>query len=131
MRLKILITLVFSTSCLISCQTLAERQGEWIYVGDETPNKLAVMVDCEQRANDDVNNDTYNDYYDSSNPYVGVIALFGAVTQQVGWQKSFDGCMNGREFARPEDADRARKEYQEFKDAREKRLRDDTSEVAK
>ena len=119
------VLLLLCASFLISCQSLSQRQGEWTYVGDENPNTLEAMADCERRAGDETNGDTYPDYYDPDNPYAGVVTFFSAVAQQDQWQKSFDDCMNVRDFARQGDVDRVRRIFQEHKEVRDKQRTDD------
>lgn len=106
--------LLFLALLLASCQMTPPRASEWTYVGKDEADLERTMKDCQSRTNESDSN--YYGYAES--PIIELTAM--ALTPKYLQEKYFNECMNGRGFAKANDADRLRKEFQEDSEAQEK-----------
>lgn len=116
--------LLFLALLLASCQMTPPRASEWTYVGRDEADLERTMKDCQSRTNESDSN--YYGYAES--PIIDLAAM--VLTPKYLQENYFNECMNGRGFAKANDADRLRKEIQKDSEAQE-RYMNERREAAK
>lgn len=121
MTCKIFRLLLFPLLLIASCQMAPPIASEWTYIGADEANLEETMKDCESRTNKDVYDEEDFGVFDVTDKATAInsVVLLPVIVN-VKAEKYFNGCMNGRGFAKENDVDRLRKEVQEDIAARER-----------